>query len=215
VRYVDRVDAGRTLARHLEAYRSGAPARVLGLARGGVAVAAPVADALGRPLDVLVIRKLGLPWAPEVAFGAIGPYGVDVRAAALEERLTPAEADAVASEARSQVEHRTVRYRGERPPLDLTGEIALLIDDGLATGASARAAVAVARGLGAAYVVVAVPVGAPSAVDQLRRVADDVVCPAMPRDFQAVSRFYREFPQVSDDEVADLLATAWRADLPG
>jgi predicted phosphoribosyltransferase len=211
MRYADRADAGRTLARLLDAYRDGPPVRVLGLARGGIAVAAPIASALGRPLDVLVVRKLGLPWAPEVAFGAIGPYGVDVRSPEVADRLPPAEAEAVASRARSEVDRRIRLYRGDRPALLLDGETALLVDDGLATGATAHAAVALAREMHAARVVVAVPVGAPQAVASLRLTADTVVCPAAPDWFDAVSRYYRAFDQVTDDEVVDLLADAWAA----
>jgi predicted phosphoribosyltransferase len=214
MRYADRADAGRALARVLEPYRAGPPARVLGLARGGVAVAAPIARALARPLDVLVVRKLGLPWAPEVAFGAIGPYGVDVRSPEAADRLTPAEAEEVASRARAEVDRRIQRYRGDRPPLSLVGEIALLVDDGLATGATAHAAVMLARELKAEQVVVAVPVGSPQAVATLRTTADAVVCPESPQWFDAVSRYYRSFDQVTDDEVMELLATAWSESPP-
>jgi predicted phosphoribosyltransferase len=185
--------------------------RVLGIARGGVAVAAPIARELGRPLDVLVVRKLGLPWAPEVAFGAIGPYGVDIRAIEAETHLTRAEADAIASNARVEVDRQVTAYRHGRPPLDLTGETAVLVDDGLATGATAQAAVALARELRAARVVVAVPVGAERAVADLRLVADDVVCPIVPAFFDAVSRYYDTFGQVHDDEVVALLAAADRS----
>jgi predicted phosphoribosyltransferase len=208
VRYVDRADAGLALARLLTAYRAGPPVRVLGIARGGVAVAAPIAQELRRPLDVLVVRKLGLPWAPEVAFGAIGPYGVDIRAIEAEARLTPAEADGIASNARLELDRQVEIYRHGRPPLDLTGEIAILVDDGLATGATSQAAVALARELRAARVVVAIPVGATRAVADLRLVADEVVCPIVPRLFDAVSRYYDRFGQVDDDEVITLLTAA-------
>jgi predicted phosphoribosyltransferase len=149
-----------------------------------------------------------LPWAPEVAFGAIGPYGVDIRAVEAEAHLTPDEADAVASSARVEVDRQVEAYRHGRPPLDLTDEIAILVDDGLATGATAQAAVALARELRAARVVVAVPVGAARAFSDLRLVADDVVCPIVPRLFDAVSRYYDRFGQVDDDEVITLLAAA-------
>src|SRR5262249_20685087 len=150
---------------------------VLGLVRGGVPVAAEVARRLNAPLDALVVRKLGVPWAPEVAFGAVGSGGVRVLNDEIAARLP---ADAVTSVLRreaAELGRRERRYRADRPPLNLDGRVALLVDDGLATGASARAAVAVARRLGARRVVVAVPVGAPQAVDQLRKVADEVVCP--------------------------------------
>lgn len=197
------------VARLLTAYRAGPPVQVLGIARGGVAVAAPIARELRRPLDVLVIRKLGLPWSPEVAFGAIGPYGVDIRAVEAEAHLSADEADGIASRARLEVDRQVEAYRHGRPPLDLTGEVAILVDDGLATGATAQAAVALARELRAARAVVAVPVGAPRAVSDLRLVADEVVCPIVPRLFDAVSRYYDRFGQVDDDEVITLLATAW------
>jgi predicted phosphoribosyltransferase len=208
VRYLDRADAGLALARLLTAYRTGPPVRVLGIARGGVKVAAPIAQELRRPLDVLVIRKLGLPWAPEVAFGAIGPYGVDIRAVEAESHLAPDEADAIAASARIEVDRQVSAYRHGRPPLDLTGETAILVDDGLATGATAQAAVALARELRAARVVIAVPVGAARAITDLRLVADDVVCPIVPRLFDAVSRYYERFGQVDDDEVMALLVAA-------
>ncbi len=155
-----------------------------------------------------MIRKLGLPWAPEVAFGAIGPYGVDIRAVEAEAHLAPDEADAIAASARIEVDRQVSAYRHGRPPLDLTDEIAILVDDGLATGATAQAAVALARELRAARVVIAVPVGAARAVTDLRLVADDVVCPIVPRLFDAVSRYYERFGQVDDDEVMALLAAA-------
>ena len=164
------------------------------------------------PLDVLVIRKLGLPWAPEVAFGAIGPYGVDIRAVEAEAHLSADEVDGVASTSARGGRSAGRGVPAGRPPLDLTGEIAILVDDGLATGATAQAAVASARELRAARVVVAVPVGAPDAVATCRLVADEVVCPIVPRLFDAVSRYYDRFGQVSDDEVIALLAAVDRAD---
>ncbi|HEY7177262.1 MAG TPA: phosphoribosyltransferase, partial [Micromonosporaceae bacterium] len=140
---------------------------------------------------------------------AIGPYGVDVRAADAADRLSPAEAEGVAARARAEVDRRVRLYRGERPPLTLTGEVALIVDDGLATGATAHAAVALAREMAASRVVVAVPVGSPQAVAGLERAADEVVCPEAPAWFDSVSRYYREFDQVTDDEVVSLLAAAW------
>ena len=205
MRYRDRTDAGRVLAGLLRGHRDRPDACVLGLARGGVAVAAPIAAELGLPLDVLVVRKLGLPWAPEVAFGAVGPGGVDVRSAAAADRIGADRAEEVVASARAEVDRRVATYRGERPPLDLAGWIALLVDDGLATGATALAAVAVARTLGAAFVVLAVPVGSPDALAAVARAADSVVCPRAPADFAAVSHYYRNFAQVTDNEVIDLL----------
>ena len=203
--YTDRAQAGTVLAGLLGAYAGRPDVVVLGLVRGGVPVAARVAAALGAPLDVLVVRKLGVPWAPEIAFGAMGPGGVIVHNREVEARLPDSDVAAVAAREAGELERRERIYRGDRPPLDLTGRIAIIIDDGLATGATARAAVAVARSLGAASVVVAVPVGSPEAVSLLRAEADVVVCPLAPAGFGAVSRFYRTFGQIGDAEVVALL----------
>jgi putative phosphoribosyl transferase len=205
VTYVNRQHAGDLLARYLDTYADRPDVIVLGLVRGGVPVAARVAAALRVPLDVLVVRKLGVPWAPEVAFGALGPGGVAVHNLEVESRLSPADVEAVATDEAEELVRREALYRRGRPSLSLTGWVAIIVDDGLATGATARAAVAVARGMGAARVVVAVPVGAADSVELLRREADDVVCPLIPEVFGAVSRFYRSFPQVPDDEVRALL----------
>jgi predicted phosphoribosyltransferase len=173
-----------------------------------VPVAARVAAALRAPLDVLVVRKLGVPWAPEVAFGAVGPGGVRVHNDDVESRLNAGDMAAVIDREALELVRRERRYRGDRPPLDLTGRVAIIVDDGLATGATARAAVEVARRLGAVEVVVAVPVAAADSLSRVRATADAVVCPHAPVSFMAVSQFYREFSQTSDDEVVALLAAA-------
>jgi putative phosphoribosyl transferase len=203
--YQDRAQAGSALATALQKYRDRSDVAVLGLVRGGVPVAARVAEELHVPLDVLVVRKLGVPWAPEVAFGALGSGGVRVLNPEVADRLDKAEISRVVEAESAELARREERYRDGRPPVALTGRTAIVVDDGLATGATAAAAVAVARGLGAARVVIAVPVGSPEAVARLAKVADEVVCPLVPGHFGAVSRFYREFPQVSTDEVAELL----------
>ncbi|TMM40149.1 MAG: phosphoribosyltransferase [Actinobacteria bacterium] len=203
--YLDRAHAGDLLADELSAYRSRPDVTVLGLVRGGVPVAVRVALALAVPLDVLVVRKLGVPWAPEVAFGALGPGGVQVLNPEVAGRLDERDIAAVVAAEAAELERRERTYRAGRPPLDLAGRTAILVDDGLATGATACAAVAVARGLGAAWVVMAVPVGAPDAVRRLAAAADEVHCPLVPRHFGAVSRFYGNFGQVSTDEVVALL----------
>jgi putative phosphoribosyl transferase len=203
--YDDRSQAGDVLASQLTGYAGRDDVVVLGLVRGGVPVAARVAAALDAPLDVLVVRKLGVPWAPEVAFGAIGPHGVTVHNPEVESFVNPQEADAVTADAADEVARRDALYRRGRPPLSLENRTAIVVDDGLATGATARAAVEVARSLGAASVVVAVPVAAAEAVAMLREVADEVVCPLVPADFDAVGRFYNAFPQIGDDEVINLL----------
>jgi predicted phosphoribosyltransferase len=208
--YTDRTEAGDRLAAQLKHYADRPDVVVLGLVRGGVPVAARVAAALHAPLDVLVVRKLGVPWAPEVAFGALGPGGVVVHNPEVEGYVSTADVQSVTRAETDELGRREERYRQGRPPLSLDGRVAIIVDDGLATGASARAAVAAARRLNAARVVVAVPVGAPDAVDTLRREADEVVCPLTPPDFGAVSRFYQHFPQTSDEEVVALLAAAGR-----
>jgi putative phosphoribosyl transferase len=208
--YRDRVAAGEALARALSPYAGRADVTVLGLVRGGVPVAATVATRLGAPLDLLVIRKLGVPGAPELAFGAVGPGGVVVLNEEIVAYVPDREIAMVRQAEEAELERREQLYRGGRPPLDLTGRIAVVVDDGLATGATARASVPVARALGATWVVVAAPVGAPDSVARVREVADEVVCPLAPPDFGAVSRYYDRFPQVSDTEVIERLDAAGR-----
>lgn len=208
-RFRDRADAGRRLAARLAAEPLG-DAVVLGLPRGGVVVAAEVAAALGAPLDVIVVRKLGLPEAPEVAMGAIGEGGVRLLDHDLIRRLGVGDAQ-VAAVIRAEQRVLADRLRRFRvgPPPDLRGRTALVVDDGIATGATAAVACRVARRFGAARVVVAAPVGAPDAVAALRD-ADSVVCLVQPASFDAVGRWYTRFPPTSEAEVADLLHAARR-----
>lgn len=180
MRYADRRQAGEELATHLTRYARRSDVVVLGLVRGGVPVAAPVAIALATPLDVLVVRKLGVPWSPEVAFGAIGPGEVLVRNPDLIATLHPAAVARVIAAERAELSRREARYRSGTRPVTLDGRIALIVDDGLATGATARVAVGVARQQHARRVVVAVPVGAADALDLLSTEADEVVCPCVP-----------------------------------
>lgn len=204
--YRDRAAAGQALAELLSAaYAGRSDVTVLGLVRGGVPVAAEVAERLGAPLDVLVVRKLGVPWAAEVAFGAMGPDGVVVRNEEIAGRLPADDVAAVQRREEEELRRRERLYRAGREPLELTGRVAVVVDDGLATGATARAAVAVARKLGAAAVVLAAPVGSPDAVSGVREIADEVVCPLSPLDFGAVSRYYDRFEQITDDQVVALL----------
>lgn len=205
--YRDREAAGEVLAGALRGYAGRDDVTVLGLVRGGVPVAAVVAQQLGAPLDVLVVRKLGVPEAPEVAFGAVGPGGVMVRNEEISARLASADLAAVQRREEAELRRREQLYRAGRPPLDLAGRVAIVVDDGLATGATARAAAAVARALGAAWVVLAAPVSAPDALALVQQVADEVVCPQVPPDFGAVSRYYARFDQTSDREVIHLLST--------
>ncbi|TDC77431.1 phosphoribosyltransferase [Micromonospora sp. KC606] len=207
--YRDREDAGRQLAERLTGLVGQPDVIVLGLVRGGVPVARIVADRIGAPLDVLVVRKLGMPFAPEVAFGALGPGGVRVLNDPVAARLGPDDVAEVQRREQAELDRREARYRAGRPPLDLSGRTAVIVDDGLATGATARVAVEVARHLGARRVVVAVPVGSQEAYEMLAAEADQIVCAQRPPDFGAVSAYYDDFHEVSDDEVAEALtATA-------
>jgi putative phosphoribosyl transferase len=207
----DRVDAGRELASRLTGLR-GKPVVVLGLPRGGVPVAAEVAHALDAPLDVIVVRKLGVPFQPELAMGAVGEDGVRVidpdvlRAAGVHER----DLAAVEERERAEVSRRAQRFREGRERADLNGRIAVIVDDGIATGSTAKAACRIARALGADRVVLAVPVAPPGWPDRIGRDADETVAVATPEHFFAIGQFYLDFSQTSDDEVIRCLA---RADL--
>ena len=205
LRFADRVDAGRRLAAQLEHLR-GDDVVVLGLPRGGVPVAAEVARALGAPLDVIVVRKLGVPFQPELAMGAIGEGDVRVLDDEVLRLAAVDDSDLHEVEARERVEldARVQRFRGSRPRLDLTGRTALVVDDGMATGSTARAACRVARLLGARRVVMATPVAAPDTVAAFTE-ADEVVCVETPQGFSAVGQFYRDFTATSDDTVVELL----------
>ncbi|TDB82198.1 phosphoribosyltransferase [Micromonospora fluostatini] len=204
--YRNRAEAGAALAGQLSGLAGQPDVIVLGLVRGGVPVARVVADRLGAPLDILVVRKLGMPWAPEVAFGALGPGGVQVLNEQVAAGLDQADVTEVSQREQAELDRRERLYRSARPPLDLAGRTAVVVDDGLATGATARAAVAVARRLGARRVVVAVPVGSVEACDLLATESDELVCAQRPPDFGAVSTYYTDFHEVSDGEVTDALA---------
>ncbi len=211
-RFADRVDAGRRLAGRLGHLR-GEDVVVLGLPRGGVPVAVEVARALGAPLDVIVVRKLGLPQQPELAMGAIGEGGFEVLDADLisRARVTPERLRSVEARERESLESRVARYRRGRERIDLHGRVAVIVDDGIATGATARVACQVARHLGAARVVLAVPVAPRDTLERLAEAADELVCVATPTPFVAVGQHYREFSPTGDDEVvAALAATSGR-----
>lgn len=207
VMFLDRHEAGVRLARRLEAWR-GTDLVVLGLPRGGVPVAAEVARSLGAPLDVIVVRKLGVPWQPELAMGAVGEEGVRVlNDDVLRQVDVPADALAAATERESaEVERRARTYRSGRPRLSLEGRTALIVDDGIATGATARAACQVARAHGAGHVVLAVPVAPQGWTSGFAGVADECVDVEAPPDFFAVGAHYRDFTPTSDDEVVLHLA---------
>jgi putative phosphoribosyl transferase len=207
----DRVEAGDDLAERLQQYAGRRDVLVLALPRGGVPVAARVAEALGAPLDVFVVRKLGVPGHEELAMGAIASGGVRVVNEQVVGRLGLGEAvlDRVAEAEGRELARRERSYREGRGPPDLTGRVVVLVDDGLATGSTMRAAVAAARRLGPARVVVAVPTAPASTCQRLRKEADEVVCATTPRPFRAVGYSYRSFPQTSDEEVRSLLRAAW------
>lgn len=207
----DRLDAGRRLARQLD-YLRGRDLVVLGLPRGGVPVAYEVAKALGAPLDVIVVRKLGLPIQPEVAMGAIGEGGFEMldRPLIVRACVTDAQIRAVEQRENAVLEERLRRLRQGREPEDLRGRTAVIVDDGLATGATARVACRVARHRGAKRVVLAVPVG-PSGVESSVPEADEVVCLRTPEPFTAVGGHYLDFRATSDDEVVAILENAARA----
>ena len=204
MRFRDRDDAGRRLGETLAA-RVPDPTGVvvLGLPRGGVPVARHVANALGAPLDVLCVRKLGLPSRPEFGMGAIGEGDVCVldRNVVARAGVSEAAIDEVVRRERAELLRRTERYRGDRPPLSLTDRIAIIVDDGLATGSTARAALRVARAMGARRVVLAVPVAPPDTVTALREVADDVFALSTPSRFTAVGEWYDDFAPTTDAEV--------------
>lgn len=209
-RFRDRAEAGQALAERLRKYSGLPDVVVLALPRGGVPVAYEVARQLGAPLDVFLVRKLGVPWQEELAFGALASGGTKVIDWPLVRQLGLSEDEIQAIIAREQVEleRREVAYRDGRAAVNVRNRIAILIDDGLATGSSMLAAVRALRALGPARVVVAVPVAPPSTCDRLRSEADEVVCAYAPEPFWAVGAWYEDFTQTTDEEVRTLLAHA-------
>ncbi|MCL6687403.1 phosphoribosyltransferase [Pseudomonas sp. R3.Fl] len=210
--FVDRVAAGKALARLLLAYRGRPEVIVLALPRGGVPVGYEVASELGVELDLMIVRKLGVPSYPELAMGAIASggvrvlnddvlrmHGVDARALEAVERRESAE-----------LHRRELAYRGQRPVPQLAGRQVILVDDGLATGATMLAAVRAVRQQAPAAIVVAVPVAPAEVLEELRNEVDEVVCPFTPEPFSAIGRWYLDFSQTSDAEVVELLQRAWR-----
>jgi predicted phosphoribosyltransferase len=206
--FVDRREAGRRLAEPVAALALDEPI-VVALPRGGVPVAAEVAAALDAPLDVLVVRKLGMPGQPELALGALAEGGAEVVDPDLARlgRVDATTLDLLRAEAREEIERRVQTYRGGRPPPDVDGRVVVLIDDGLATGRTAEAAIAALRTAGASRVVLAVPVASPDTADALAGKADDVVTVIRPRDMRAVGLWYDDFTQTTDAEVVALLTT--------
>jgi predicted phosphoribosyltransferase len=204
--YTDRTDAGRQLAREAQAYREENPI-VLALPRGGVVVGYEIAAALDAPLDVMVVRKLGAPGNPEFGFGALAPD----RVVHLDERtvsmlgLTQEAIQRVVDAEREELQRRLDVYRGDRPEPELADRTVLLVDDGLATGVTAKAAARAVRRRGPRRVVLAVPVAAPSSAQEMTNFVDEVICPLQPPHFAALSQWYRHFGQTTDAEVVELL----------
>lgn len=210
MRFQDRVEAGQILAESLDAYKNRPDVVVLALPRGGVPVAFEVARALNAPLDIFLVRKLGVPGHEELAMGAIASGGVrTINEDVVQTLGIPDEViDAVTAKEQQELERREHLYRDGRPPLDVRGRTVILIDDGLATGSTMRAAAAALRKQRPARIVVAVPVGAASTCDEFRREVDEAICAVTPEPFFAISLWYRDFTQTTDDEVRDLLARA-------
>jgi predicted phosphoribosyltransferase len=208
--FPNRAEAGRQLAERLSAYRGCAGALVLGLPRGGVPVAYEVAQQLGLPLDVFVVRKLGVPGYEELAMGAIASGNVSVLNEDVMLTLPNSEKilEMVVAQEKIELERRETRYRQDQPAPDLRDRVVILVDDGLATGATMRAAAAALRKQGVAKIVVAVPVGAPETCQQLDSEVDELICAFRPTFFHGVGQFYEDFSQTTDEEVQELLAKA-------
>ncbi|NJN15330.1 MAG: phosphoribosyltransferase [Oscillochloris sp.] len=208
LRYQDRKQAGAVLAQQLQKYAGRANVLVLALPRGGVPVAYSIAQALNAPLDLCLVRKLGVPGQEELALGAVAVGGARVFnedvIAALD--LDDRKIEAVTTEAEHELQRRLRAYRGDRPQPNLSDRVIILVDDGLATGATMRAAVEALRSQNPAWLCVAVPVGSPEAVAALHSRVDDLVCPLVPQDLMAVGRWYDDFTQTTDEEVRALLA---------
>jgi putative phosphoribosyl transferase len=210
--FANRVEAGQELAQRLGKYADRNDVIVLGTPRGGVPVAFEVATALGLPLDVFVLRKLGVPGHEELAFGAIASGGVRVLDRDLIERLglSASDIERVTRAEKRELERRETAYRSGRPPLDVRDLTVILIDDGIATGSSMRAAIRALWQASPAALVIATPVAPPSTCNRLRSEVDDLVCLETPEPFYGVGQFYSDFSEVSDDEVNELLERAWR-----
>ena len=208
--FANRTEAGRQLAEKLEKYVGRDDVIVLGLPRGGVPVAYEVAKRLRAPLDVFIVRKLGVPGFEELAAGAIASGGVRVLNEDVVRAIPYAEEaiEAVTAKETTELERREQIYREERPAPELQSRIVILVDDGLATGATMRAAVKALKQRGAAKIVVAVPVGPPDTCRELAEEADETICLSAPAFFQAVGQYYEDFSQTSDEDVRELLSSA-------
>jgi putative phosphoribosyl transferase len=212
----NRFDAGRVLASLLGKHARRPDVLVLALPRGGVPVGFEVAQALEAPLDVFVVRKLGVPGFEELAMGAIASGGVRVENASVLQSLGISKqiVNQVAERELNEVRRRERQYRGDQPPPPVEGRTVILVDDGLATGATMAVAAAALRRLKPARIVIAVPVAAPETCEQFRQIVDEIICAYTPEDFSAVGRWYEDFSQVSDEEVRDLLQRSREAHAP-
>lgn len=209
--FADRTQAGKALAGAMGALSTRADLLVLALPRGGVPVAAEIASALQAPLDLMIVRKLGVPGQEELAMGAVAATGARVLNADVIEALglTAVEIEREVSQELAEIERRQKRYRGDRPYPSLAGKCVILVDDGIATGATVRVAIAAARAGQADTVVVSVPVAAQESLTEVAREADEVVCLATPRPFLAIGQWYADFTQVTDAEVTGILHRHW------
>ena len=207
MKFIDRIDAGRKLAKKLGGYSGRKDLLVLGIPRGGVPVAYQVASELGAPLDVFVVRKLGVPGHEELAFGAIATGGIQVVDPEIVQEIgiSKQQIEQTAAKERQELNRREYVYRGGHRSLDLAGKTVILVDDGIATGASTQAAIAALRELEPAGIVLAAPVAPVSTCNRLRCKVDDLVCLDTPESFFAIGQFYEDFSQVSDEEVTSLL----------
>ena len=211
--YADRVEAGRVLAEAARPYRDRDDLLILGLPRGGVPVAYEMARLLKAPMDVLIVRKIGVPGQPELAMGAIATGGVRVlnQAVVVGTGVSQAAIEATVRAEQRELERRNRLYRGERPPPNLASRCVFLVDDGVATGSTMRAAVNAVKQQQPASVIIAVPVASREAITDLQPLVDEVICPAIPEWFVSVGQWYTQYEQTTDDEVRALLGQAWQS----
>jgi putative phosphoribosyl transferase len=211
--FANRREAGKSLAWRLEKYSGRNDVVVLAVPRGGVPVAFEIAEALHAPLDVFVLRKLGAPRQPELAVGAIAPGGVRVldRRTLRALSIRPSQLEAITAREQEELQRREIAYRGDHPPLSVTGKTVILVDDGVATGASLFAGIHALRALGPAKIVVAIPLAPSNVCNRLAFEVEEIVCVATPEPFGAVGQFYDDFSPVEDEEVLALLARSRHA----
>jgi putative phosphoribosyl transferase len=208
-RYIDRRDGARALIEPLRRLAGRTDVLVLALPRGGVPIGFELARELGAPLDLMLVRKLGVPGHEELAMGAIASGGVRVTNPEIAAQVPDEDFARVAETERAELRRRETAYRGDRPPAEVQGRCVVLVDDGVATGATMKAAIRAVRALGAARVIVAVPLAPRETVAELRALADDVVCPESPEPFFGIGQWYERFEQLDDDDVRDTLRRAW------